>query len=270
MSENFFAPQSINAYYIKYREAAALLRERAPLQREVAAWWAEKGWTKSPMLSAQPSACFERHVSTFRYEDALFYLLAREAGLSPIWLQYISDKFVSISKPKRKLLQRNVCIGRGRSGGAHTVEETLADINEYDGKPLSSVMVGKHTTLIDFHNAHQSRMIDRPRRVDLSPWIKQFSGVKEFYIAKISCYISHAVLFEDYHGGEEEGGDLNDFHDNVFEPAFRTVYERFGVKPLIVRMPWWHELGYYPADTNWRNHGIIPKNFARYYRLSGN
>jgi hypothetical protein len=94
---------------------------------------------------------------------------------------------------------------------------------------------------------------------DLSQANSLWGGrANDYYEAYLSLFISHAILFEDYHGGES-GAELGGFTARVFEPAFAALEERFGYTPIIVRLPWWKELGLFPdpelsARFPWRLH----------------
>ncbi|MBI4252577.1 hypothetical protein HY623_00125 [Candidatus Uhrbacteria bacterium] len=215
-----------------------------------------------------------RHVATFRYEDGLFALMAKEAGLLPMWLEYVGDKYVDVSSYKRSLLRPTLCSGRGRNGGLKLRKETLVENEQFwRGKPFQNIVTDHGGQLVAWHHTLQNEMlegllVEKPVRTDCTGWLGRIASTAHgYYEAYMSVFVAHGVLFEDYHGGES-GNALDNFTGRVFEPAWKRLHERFGVRPLIVRLPWWESLGYYPGDREWRSHGVIPPQFPDL--LSGN
>ncbi len=244
-------------YYTPLGAAAELLAQRSHLQLQVERWWESRGWGIPPFPGIKNMAVFARHVVTARYEDLVFYLLARRAGLTPVWLSYTADKMVDVSPFKRGLLNHLVCSGRGRSGGFKTKPVRLGNVQDWKGRPLNEVRLDGGELLVDYHHRRQQEILPGAITGDVSPWLTAIGKAKDYYVAKLAVYIAHGVLFEDYHGGES-GAELGGFTTTVFEPAFAEVETLFGVKPLIVAMPWRPEFAYYAADSNWREHGVIP------------
>lgn len=254
------------------------IARRQPLRNQVETWWQENDWGLPPIIQAMDGhlcGVLARHVATFRYEDGLFALMAKEAGLHPCWFEYTADEYADKSSYKRSLLRPTLCFGRGRRGGYKLRKDPLVE-NEglWRGKPLQTIVTdhdgGK---LVEWHHKLQDQMLEGflaqpPKRMDCSEWLAKVSPTaRGYYEVYVSLFISHAVLFEDFHGGES-GQELDSFTRGIFEPAWKRVQERFGVSPLIVRLPWWESLGYYPGGREWRSHGVIPPQFPDL--LSGN
>lgn len=259
---------------ICYAPLSPYIREevarRQPLRYQIEAWWLENGWGNPPIVQAMDGhlcGVLARQVATFRYEDGLFSLMAKEAGLHPFWFEYTADDYADKSNYKRSLLRPTLCFGRGRRGGLRLRKEILVD-NEglWRGRSLSTINTDHGGKLVEWHHKLQDQMLDgflaqSPKRTDCSGWLAKVSpAARGYYEAYLSMFVAHAVLFEDYHGGES-GTSLDDFTGGIFEPAWKRVAERFGVSPLIVRLPWWESLGYYPGDGEWRSHGVIPPQF---------
>lgn len=254
MSETFYTDPEI------VRET---LFSRSHLMPEVEAWWRQQGWDIPHLPHAGAAGNFCRNLATFRYEDAVFSLLCRRAGLVPIWHEHVTDKYSSLSSVKRSYAKYLACTGRGRNGGAKLTKiRPIRDLVAIDGKRLSDIMMDDGTSLVDHHHGIFDRFVGQAHRNDISAWLSSIGRARDYYLASVSLFIAHGVLFEDYHGGES-GDKLDSFTTDIFEPAFHAVYERFGVKPIIVRMPWFTEMKYYPADLNWQEHGIIPAQYLR-------
>lgn len=244
--------------YYENTEAADELKKRAGMRAQVEAWWRECGAGIPPVNGHLqiPRGLIGRHVATFRYEDEIFVQLAQEVGLHPLWLEYLGDRFTTAAPVKLALLQRFLFEGVGRSGGHKTRKEVLANAKHWDGKPLTDIVLNDGAKLIEFHHAWQEQLYPGAERIDFTSWLwRAGKSSDRYYELYLSLFVAHAVLFEDYHGGES-GGKLDNFTTRVFEAAHARVKARFGVDPLIVPLPWWHGLQYYPATREHR--GIIP------------
>lgn len=240
-------------YYFAVSEVRAELEQRQALRPVVEAWWLTNGWGLPPYFVTNPSlvGAICRQMATARYEDVVFACLAREAGLTPIWLEYLADNFSDKNSYKRSLLQRHICRGRGRNGGLRLGRERLANTAVCNGQTLGDIKVAEGLYLTEYHHRLQDVIIPGAVRFDISPWLKAIGNgrANDYYAASLSLWVAHGVLFEDYHGGES-GQELDGFTTQVFEPAWRKVVETFGVRPLIVPLPWQTEFAYYPADAS--------------------
>lgn len=240
-------------FYVGLDSATAMLAARQPFREQVEAWWLSRGWGLPPFFVAnqEPVAALCRQVATARYEDVVFAGLAKRAGLRPVWPEYLGDTFVDSNSYKRSLVHRHICRGIGKRGGLKLGLEKLAAPAECNGRQLRDIVVGhERRPLTNYHHEVQNQIISDAVRFDVTAWLKSIDGgrASDYYAASLSLFIAHGVLFEDYHGGES-GGRLNGFTATVFEPAWRSVTERFGAAPLIVPLPWKPEFAYYPADA---------------------
>lgn len=249
--------------YIQTSQAANLLASRHNLRTAVEDWWKEQGWGIPPLPEHRDMAILARHIGTFRYEDALFFEMTHEAGLHPVWMEYRGDKMFTGSNSKRSLCHPKLSEGRrNKNNELIVVTQKLTNPSQWEGKQLDTILFESGQPMIGWHNAHQDKMLagEQYSRFDITPWYRTIGQVREYYIGLLSLFVSHGVLFEDYHGGES-GGGLDSFTQEVFTPAWELVRNKFGVEPLIVKLPWWPELGYYPSTINWREHGVIPPEF---------
>jgi len=208
-------------HYISASQAKAQLRERAELRKAVEAFWLANGIPFPAALQSGGYAALGRHVPTFRFEDAVFILMAEAAGLTPTWLGYAEDKFVTVSNFKVSLVRPQVT-ERARANGEPIARtrKLVPNPDWYHGQPLSHIRLDDGTSLVEWHK----------RR-----------------------------LIEDYHGGES-GEVLDGFTARVFEPTVTRLKEMFGVGPLVVALPWWPELALYPTGEwlrSWRKVDVV-------------
>ena len=244
--------------YASPNEALKLLHERQKqgVQKRVVEWFANEGF-ELPFPVIPNMAVLGRHVATCRYEDLVYKLMAESAGLTPTWMEYTGDKFVTCSSVKKSLLQPFTCDGKGRAGGWRTRKMKLANPHCWDGKNISDVILQDGTNLVKWHHNHQDAIMGDVVRYDSTNWLKQFPrGASEYYPYYLAAFVAHGVLFEDYHGGES-GDELDSFTTDVFQPAWDRVVREIGIAPIIVPLPWWDGLQYYPANADWERHEVI-------------
>jgi len=255
MTNEAMLPDSSQNSYTR-ANLRSILAERSNLKSEVEKWWKASGFGAPPLPDIPNMAILARQVATFRYEDAAFVKHAEGEGLTPVWFEYTGDKLSQESSFKRSLIEVHVSKGRGKRGGLKTKSiETVANLSEWNGKPLNTVMTSSGN-LVDFHHAIQDRIRPGSLRIDGTDWVKKMGGAKRYYEAYLSVFIAHAILFEDFHGGES-GKTLHSFTATVFEPAWRTVTARFGATPLITPLAWSPEYRFYPADASWLEDGVV-------------
>ncbi|MER3570097.1 MAG: hypothetical protein C4348_00570 [Patescibacteria group bacterium] len=264
MSQN---QEKCERFYIPLEEARALLEERRQQgwTLKVEEYWRKKRGIQFPeeLSNLNDLAGFlARHLATARYEDFAFILLTKRAGLKPTWLTYTADRFVTCSPVKVSYLCPKIVTGFGRRGGPILRKYRLANPRVAERKRLCDIRINTGKKLVDWHRRRLEAVYPGANVVDFSRVFQARGNAQGYYPLFLSLAVAHGVLFEDFHGGES-GERLNSFTKEVFEPAFDEVTNTFGVQPLIVKLPWWPELGYYPSiklATNWRNHRSILKD----------
>lgn len=253
-------------HYTSVRAAHEQLIRREALRSQVEAWWRSRGWSAPSFLPPveQPSAFLLRHVATARFEDIVFSLMAQAAGLQPLWGEYTSDTFAAASSYKRSLVNRTVTSGRNRHGHAITrADRLVADVNKLQRQRLCDIETEDGRSLVELHHTLQDTLLPAPvQRFDSSATFCEagFRSAKDYYTFCLSWFIAHGVLFDDFHGGES-GGKLSAFVTDTVEPAWNEVRRTFDAAPLIVALPWWKELAFYPDTPAWNHHQMIPPEF---------
>ncbi len=249
--------------YYTPTEALVELKNRFFLRKRIEEWWKKQGWKI-------PSRCFEfdmvavfgRAVATRRYEDVFFCAYAEAYGLTPVWMEHTKGSLSTHSPFKRSLLHPCFYIRRGRNGGIVVETKKLAALQEKRMQRLDEVRLDDGTSLIEYHHQLHEQFGLRDAVINLSDFFLQFGGAERYYIAYLSLFLAHAVIFEDYHDGEDEGDNLDSLTNNIFLPACEVLKREFGVGPLIVKMPWHDNLRYFapPDGTPWQTHGVIPEH----------
>ena len=258
-----------NGFYTPVDEAREILDSRGEsVRKSVEKWWEEYGIDFPSFFNeVRPCAIMARNIPTFRYEDAVFVKMAESCNLNPCWTGYSEDLMVNVSSVKTSLLQPVFATRMGRKGGVVLEKKKLACPKRCNGMKLSEIVCNNGGgKLQEFHFNHLLSLYPEAHTWDFSSKAKELGGRSHRYYAHfLSLAVAHGVLFEDYHGGES-GGQLDSFTAGVFEPAFRKVEEIFGHSPVIVKMPWYKELSYYPSEEfvdyektsiPWREHPFV-------------
>lgn len=249
-------------WYVSADSMPRHLEARTSLRGAVEEYWKSQGFVfPSAFMHDMPLGFVSRHLATARYEDCAFILMAERAGLTPVWSTYVRDRFVTHSPVKGSYLLPRIVSGFSRRGFPQIRKLALADTQEAERerRRLNEITTREGSSVVAWHRAVLEGVYPGALVTDPSDIYMSLGGAKGYYPLLLSLAVAHGVLFEDFHGGES-GEGLNRFTHEVFEPAFRVVEEIFGVPPLIVPLPWWHELGYYVAPhrvSQWREDRVI-------------
>lgn len=247
--------------YFTAEDAAMELQKRQSDQDLVAhieEWRNAQGIALPTLPTDKPAAYFARQIATCRYEDIVFQNIARSAGLTPVWIEFVEDKFVTHSPYKRSLVHRYYCAGRGRKGGWKISKRNGIKIDQYDGKPMSMIRLSDGQSLVEYHHALQDMFLDGPIRQDLSKHLQSYGTSHEFYYPFLSMFLLHGVLVEDYHEcSDNKSRDMEiDFAKKVFEPTWQRIVDEVGLQPIIIHLPWVDGMQYFPSE-GYREHCVI-------------
>lgn len=240
----------MQAVYVALSDAPRLLEKRCWLRSRVEQWWREMGWRiPKPCPAFNGVLVFGKAaVATCRYEDILFTHRARELGLRPVWMEHTEGHLSTHSPFKRSLLHPTFAIKRGRNGGLVLKKEKLGSLQDRRMQQINTIRLDDGTPLIDYHHRLHARLGLGPESViEASDLHSQFATPRQYYLPYLSLFLAHAVLVDDFHGGEDSHV-AGEFTDTVFLPAYRELSRRFGVSPLIARLPWHEHLQYFPLE----------------------
>lgn len=201
-----------------------------------------EGWPED-----RPIATLNRYVASAHFEDIVFAHMARSIVLRPYWPTYLAERFTLKNPEKVSYLRPRV----HREKLHITKKWLIADHEARIGKELGSIQVNG-ADLATVHAEARARVFDADlstNQFDVSAWNKRQAlrfGANDFsqrlaphyYRAVMALYICHGVLFEDFDGGPNATAGLDGFVRQVVRPAFDSVAKTFGLKPLIVRLPY--------------------------------
>ncbi len=189
------------------------------------------------------SAVLLRNVATPNYTFIRFLNIIHALGLPPIFFEYFADKFTTHNEDKKSLGRLGFFVGRGKDGKSRIVKHMII-VNEANGRPISSVQTLWGEPLTDFHHSLFSILRKRISSVlydipedafyDASEWLHDNGGQALHYYKKLMwIFLRDSLMFENF--VFEHQGEI-DFIREVFLPAFFEVYEKTGVKPLIIAL----------------------------------
>lgn len=209
------------------------------------------------ILMSHPSAVLFRHVATPNYETRRFIsILDTISELKPVILEYTKDKFTNENYWKYSLGKIPLYKGRDKNGNIKLENISVIDFNNSNSKSIGEVQTLNGKNLVDLHHQLFSRIYPDMKDTifDLSDWIQQHGqNAKLYYLAFFSLFIKNGILFENF---LLEGKELK-FTQDVVLPAFIEIYNKTGLKPLIVSLE--------PTDTEgdhfWLCHPYEDKEF---------
>ncbi len=197
-------------------------------------------------LSSGPHACFSRMIFTAVPELDCAIDIADKVGL-PICLLEYDSKFVAANVDKYTLTM----IGTDSSDTKRGMKNQLGivNFNFWEGELMSKITTHWGEKLSDFH--HRILDIVHPGLsniiIQFAPWFNKTRILNEhYYFYWLSLFICHGVLIEDFVVSNK---DEKIFVNKKVVPSFNAIYERFGVKPLIVSLP---------------RHSLDPENLGKY------
>lgn len=157
-----------------------------------------------------------------------FVHAAHYVGAVPYAGEFLGDRFTHNNEEKR---------GLGRLRAISDGRKLLVDIisfNSSNGKKISEVVTHTGEKLVDFHH----RLLDiyglPLDRRDVTDWYRAIGRPADYYYPYLLHFVAHGVVFENFQTDSDERENL--FTQAVVLPALRKVKERFGLKPLVVRL----------------------------------
>lgn len=185
----------------------------------------------------RPSAILFRQVASPTQETLRFLTTVKHMGLQAFILEYSGDKFVSAGNSFKRALGKMPIYRQMATDGREIVHyRTIVDFNSYVGKPLSDVRCKNGESLIDFHHNLMQKVVkfDTNRFcLEATPWFQSSGGnALGYYEQFLMLFIRDAILFEEVLPTASE----EQFARDVIIPAFTSVTEKFGLKPLIIEL----------------------------------
>jgi hypothetical protein len=182
-------------------------------------------------FKVEPRAVLYRNIATPNIEFYHFLKLSEEANLNPVVFEYLNDKLVYKSSDKYFLCKIYFYKGKGKNGGKKIIPKRIIDFNSAEGKKFSEIKTVWQEGFIDFHHRILHSCGKGIESIDVSQWSEiKDKAAEQCYQHILSLFVCHGILFETFITNTSE----EKFAKKVVLPAFESIVELFGVKPLIV------------------------------------
>ena len=209
------------------------------------------------ILKGKKHTFLSRDVATTNYEARRFvYINDAMDDFTPVFWEYAQDKFTpEVNEAKHALGKMTFYAGRAKNGTEIIQKVNIIDFQVSTGKKISEVMTKWGQPLIDFHHELFSFTGQRISDIifyDASEWYaKSGLTVDKYYKHLFKLFLVHGINFENF---LLENAHEKQFICDVFLPAFISILEDTGKKPLIVALEptdmegnsFWH---YYPIES---------------------
>ena len=185
----------------------------------------------------KPRTVILRYILTPNYEIREFIDRVEKIKELPLLIcEHTEDKFFT-NTIKRMLGKIGFYIGRDFKGNKKIDYLRVIDIPKATGKNLSEISTFWGQSLVDFHREffrETYRKLHEDDTYNISHWHNK-KGPKPaaYYAPLMSLFVRHGILFEDFLFADKQE---RPFLRNVFLPAFITICETMGKKPLISRI----------------------------------
>ena len=182
----------------------------------------------SILRGAGPVGVLCRQVGTPNYET--------RRGIRLVIWEYYDDRFVMENRDKYALGRLGFYGGLGRNGGRRLEYVRIFDVDAVNGRPFNQIRTFRGETLVEFHHrllAAECPELGGEALFDGSAWFASHGGsARLYYPAFVSLFLRHAILFETFVLKEDAECE---FTRDVFLPVFQALYQKTGLKPLVVQ-----------------------------------
>jgi len=211
-------------------------------KKEILRRWADKDLKKKvekflkgkipEAFSNEPRAVSTTHVATPNWALLQFKDEAKEIGLKPLVFEYLEDIFITTNFDKASLARMVFYHGRDNHDDMLTTSRHIIDLTgKEEKKKIKEIETLWGENFVDFHHKIFKSYCQNIEVIDGSNYYKEMGKkAKEYYPYILALYIRNGVLFENYLANNHE----KKFLDEILFPAFKLIYKKFGLKPLIV------------------------------------
>lgn len=214
---------------------------------------AELGQHFMPHFKNNPRGVFDPCLVSPGNGYTFFLQCSHYVKCIPIVTEYLADTFISYNSDKAGLGRLRAYLQDGQK-----VLVDLIDFGANERKMITDILIYTGERLVDFHHELLNISKYRCEIQDISDWFKSIGKCKDYYYQYLLHFIAHGVIFENFVTEEDEESDRETaFTQNVVLPAVARIEQRYGLKPLNVRLYpsrqsdeedfyWW----YYPPHVN--------------------
>ncbi len=181
----------------------------------------------------EPRAILFRAILTPNFENSYFSDLMDLIELKPICAELYVDKFCTMNKDKVRL-GKMVFLHRSQKNKCDIItKRVVIDFDASEKKPFNEIKTLNNKDFVEFHHHLYKKQYKEIMEIfDASYLKKDGDSAKEVYERIFGICLINGVLFENFIAKDDE--HEKKFSENVVLPAFKSVCDKFGLKPLIV------------------------------------
>lgn len=214
--------------YFSLDEARSELARRRQNLELRAAVEAELGERFLPECRHQPRAFLFWQLLSPSNGLPFFMHAANYVGAVPFATEFLGDTFTRSNREKQ---------GFGRLRGIQGTRKILIDLISFqlnNKKKISEVVTRTGENMVEFHHQLLDFEGYKIERRDITDWCQAIGRPADYYYPYLLHFVAHGVFFEKFETAVDEREYR--FTQSVVLPALQKVEERFGVKPMIVRL----------------------------------
>ena len=188
------------------------------------------------VLQTEPKAVITRQLISPDYEFLTFLDLAKMTGLKSLCWEFLDDIFITTNKDKADLARMAFFQKINKNFQANISYKKVIDLTgKEEKKKFRDIKTLWGESFVDFHHGLLKSITNRNFELfDASSWYSDNgNSSKKYYPHFLALFIRHGIMFENFLVGD---GSESIFTRDVVFPAFKKVTNKFGLKPLIVRI----------------------------------
>jgi len=252
--------------YTSIKEAGELIKKRFNDEKLRKTVEVELQGDIPEILKGGPYGMIWRQIGTPDGEFTRFLELCKRASLKPLCFEYVQDKFAARNYTKICLTKLPFKKGCNKKFESIVEKEKIIDFKDAEKKKMCELKTLWGESLVDFHHNFLKKMFPEMcgKIIDISEWVQRNGKTpKNYYPYILSLAVCHVVLFEDLYILKEEQSFINE----IILPAFEEVKNKFGVKPIIVRLS---KEGEQEKDPYWSSYDqeakVIMDNYIKEHK----
>jgi hypothetical protein len=219
--------------YISLDEAREELAKRWQNQELKKAIEDELGENFWPEFKNEPRGFLSRCLPSPDNGLTFFFQCSKYINAKPLDFEYIGDLFTSKNEEKKSLGELRITLKNKK----YIVD--IIDFQLNEKKKINEIITKTGESLVKFHHKLLDISEYRLEHPDMTQWFQRIGKASEYYYPFLCHFVAHGVLFEFF---LDEDESENGFTNTVVLPALEKIKNKFGLKPLIIRL--------YPQNQN--------------------
>lgn len=185
------------------------------------------------VFKKEPRAIFFRAILTPNFETSYFLDLMDLIEIKPVCAELYTDKFCTMNKDKVHLGKLVFLHSSHKNQCDLITKKIIINFDESEKKPFTEIRTLNNKSFIEFHHHLYKKQFKGIMDIfDVAESKNGGKSAREIYELMFSICLVNGILFENFIA--KEGEHEKRFVEDVVIPAFKSVKEKFNLKPLIV------------------------------------